>query len=94
MLAEAAPVTVLTTRQASQRLPAGARHVLLDDPVVAAELGRLPAVTSRADRAGAVHPASPAYVIYTSGSTGRPKGVIVSHAGIVNYLARSTPSSG
>jgi amino acid adenylation domain-containing protein len=89
MLAEADPVTVLTTRQASQHLPAGTRHVLLDDPVVAAGLGRLAGGDlTDADRAGAVHPASPAYVIYTSGSTGRPKGVIISHAGIVNFLAR------
>ena len=89
MLAEAAPVTVLTTRLLRQRLPAGARYVLLDDPAVAAELGRLPGGDlTAADRRGGVHSGSPAYVIYTSGSTGRPKGVIVSHAGIVNYLAR------
>jgi nonribosomal peptide synthetase DhbF len=89
MLAEAAPVTVLTTRPAGQHLPAGTRCVLLDDPVVATELGRLPGGDlTDADRAGEVHSGSPAYVIYTSGSTGRPKGVIVSHAGIVNYLAR------
>jgi nonribosomal peptide synthetase DhbF len=89
MLAEAGPVAVLTTRMARQRLPAGARYVLLDEPAVATELGRLPGGDlAAADRAGAVHSGSPAYVIYTSGSTGRPKGVIVSHAGIVNYLAR------
>ena len=89
MLAEAAPVTVLTTRLISQRLPAGARVVLLDDPAVATGLSRLPGddVTD-ADRAGTVLPDTPAYVIYTSGSTGRPKGVIVSHGGIVNFLAR------
>jgi amino acid adenylation domain-containing protein len=28
-----------------------------------------------------------AYVLYTSGSTGRPKGVMVTHGGLVNYLA-------
>jgi amino acid adenylation domain-containing protein len=89
MLAEAAPVTVLTTRPVRHRLPAGARYVLLDDPAVATELGRLPGGDlTAADRADAVHAGSPAYVIYTSGSTGRPKGVIVSHAGIVNFLAR------
>jgi nonribosomal peptide synthetase DhbF len=85
MLAEANPVTVLTTRQVSRRLPANTRYVLLDDPALAAELRRLPG----GDLAvAAAHPASPAYVIYTSGSTGRPKGVVVSHAGVVNYLAR------
>jgi amino acid adenylation domain-containing protein len=89
MLAEAAPVTVLTTRQVSQRLPAGTRHLLLDDQAVASGLERLPGSDLTAgDRAGPVHSSSPAYVIYTSGSTGRPKGVIVSHAGVVNYVAR------
>jgi glyine---[glycyl-carrier protein] ligase len=89
MLAEAAPVTVLTTRQIAQRLPAGPHQVLLDDPAVVTGLGRLPgADLTAADRPAEVHAGSPAYVIYTSGSTGRPKGVIVSHAGIVNYLAR------
>jgi nonribosomal peptide synthetase DhbF len=95
MLAEAGPVAVLTTRLTGQRLPAGARCVLLDDPAVAAELGRLSGGDlTAADGAGPVHSASPAYVIYTSGSTGRPKGVIVSHAGIVNYLARQQAEFG
>ncbi len=100
MLAEAGPVAVLTTRLAGQRLPAGGRHVLLDDPAVGAELERLPGGDlttgdlTTGDRAGTVHSASPAYVIYTSGSTGRPKGVIVSHAGIVNYLARQQAEFG
>jgi nonribosomal peptide synthetase DhbF len=89
MLAESGPVAVLTTQQSSEHLPGGARSVLLDDPVTAAELGRLPAGDlTAADGAGPVHPDHPAYVIYTSGSTGRPKGVLISHAGIVNYLAR------
>jgi amino acid adenylation domain-containing protein len=88
MLAEAAPITVLTTRKASQRLPAGARRVLLDDPVVAAEIGCLPGTGLTAT---AVHSGSPAYVIYPSG---RPPGVIVSHAGIANFLARMRAESG
>ncbi|GAA6614733.1 amino acid adenylation domain-containing protein [Scytonema sp. NUACC26] len=28
-----------------------------------------------------------AYIIYTSGSTGKPKGTLISHQGLVNYLA-------
>jgi amino acid adenylation domain-containing protein len=84
MLAESGAFAVLTTGAARQRLPAGPRYVVLDDPAVAAELGSLPG----GDLAGGELPGSPAYVIYTSGSTGRPKGVVVSHAGIVNYLAR------
>ncbi|HEY4903815.1 MAG TPA: amino acid adenylation domain-containing protein [Candidatus Sulfotelmatobacter sp.] len=34
-----------------------------------------------------VTPASLAYMIYTSGSTGKPKGVMLTHEGLVNYIA-------
>jgi len=88
ILAEAAPITVLTTRKVSQRLPAGARRVLLDDPVVAAEIGRLP---GNGLTAIAVHSGSPAYVTNTSG---RVPGVVVSHAAIANFLARTHAESG
>ncbi|MFI7131019.1 amino acid adenylation domain-containing protein, partial [Nonomuraea sp. NPDC050153] len=71
MVADAAPVVVLaSTRTAG--VVAG-EVVVLDDPVVVAEL---------AGHAGGalgvgVVGGNAAYVVYTSGSTGRPKGVVV-----------------
>ncbi|WP_233512736.1 non-ribosomal peptide synthetase [Micromonospora deserti] len=77
MLADAAPVCVLTTREAADRLPDTAvPRLLLDRPPT--DLAGIPAVPAA--------PVNPAYVIYTSGSTGRPKGVVVSHAALVNFL--------
>ncbi len=107
MLADAAPVAVVTSRQAGGHLaPEGdlgrpeSRLVLLDDPEVGAAVARQPggAVTDR-DRLAPLLPAHRAYVIYTSGSTGRPKGVVVSHLGLANLSAfmistlRITPQS-
>ena len=34
-----------------------------------------------------VHREDLAYIIYTSGSTGKPKGVMLTHGGIINYVA-------
>lgn len=34
-----------------------------------------------------VHTLMPAYLLYTSGSTGKPKGTLVSHHGLMHYLA-------
>ena len=69
-----APVCVVTTTQAAGALPADARVLVLDDPVVieacAAQSG---ADLADADRLSALLPAHPAYVIYTSGSTGSPR---------------------
>ena len=96
MLADAAPVLVLTTRALRHRLPraVGRRGrkrcartrvpvVSLDAPVTRRAIGRAPAHDpTRAERVHAPRPGHAAYVIYTSGSTGRPKGVVVTHAGI------------
>ena len=67
----------------------GCRCVVVDDPATAAGLAGLAAAAWRTRPGGAaLRPGHPAYVIYTSGSTGTPKGVVVTHAGLVNCLAR------
>ena len=82
MLADAAPVAVLTTSALAGSLPADAPCVALDQ----LDLGGLPTTPP----AMVVHPHSPAYVIYTSGCTGRPKGVVVSNRNVTQLLA-ATP---
>jgi amino acid adenylation domain-containing protein len=81
MLADSGVGTVLTESRLT--LPGGFRGTALrldaDWEQVADESGEDPAV--------AVDPGNLAYVIYTSGSTGRPKGVLLSHRGVVNFLA-------
>ena len=88
MFADAAPVAVVTTAATAAELPGGPRRVLLDDPQEAA---RIAACSGSAlpggERITPLVPAHPAYVIYTSGSTGTPKGVVVTHRGVVAFLA-------
>ncbi|MGC1782485.1 MAG: amino acid adenylation domain-containing protein, partial [Acidobacteriaceae bacterium] len=87
MLADAAPVTAVTTQAllAATGLPRadGLEPVVLDDPRTSTALhspdGDGPGDDSRTV---ALLPGHPAYVIYTSGSTGVAKGVVVSHAGL------------
>ncbi|MGH3754099.1 MAG: non-ribosomal peptide synthase/polyketide synthase, partial [Pseudonocardiaceae bacterium] len=87
MLTDAAPVVVLTSTAAAQRLPAlpGTARVLIDDPAVLT--GMAAHAPTDTDRLGALALAHPAYVIYTSGSTGAPKAVVVPHAGLSNLTA-------
>ncbi|MFF1903596.1 amino acid adenylation domain-containing protein [Kitasatospora sp. NPDC058218] len=86
LLADAAPVLVLTTADTDGLVDGGDR-IRLDDPVLADHLRAYPeSNVTDAERRGPLLPAHPAYVIHTSGSTGRPKGVVVPHAGIVNRL--------
>ncbi|MEH1164048.1 amino acid adenylation domain-containing protein [Micromonospora sp. CPCC 205539] len=93
LLADAAPICVLTTAELQSVLESDAVPplVLLDAPAFAGELaGRSTAEPTDAERGGALTPAGAAYVIYTSGSTGRPKGVVVSHSGVTKLLATAT----
>ncbi|WP_082468971.1 non-ribosomal peptide synthetase [Sciscionella sediminilitoris] len=79
LIADSAPVCVVTTRALVSLVPDGVTTVLADE----AELAGIP--DGPLDREP--HPDHAAYVLYTSGSTGRPKGVVVSHAAVVNRLA-------
>ncbi|MFJ8593553.1 non-ribosomal peptide synthase/polyketide synthase [Streptomyces sp. NPDC093598] len=88
LLDDAAPVTLVTTTEAAERVRDTAVPVLtLDDPATRADLARRP--SSGPDPARRPLPETPAYAIYTSGSTGRPKGVIVPHANVVRLFTRT-----
>ncbi|MGV9270945.1 amino acid adenylation domain-containing protein, partial [Kitasatospora sp. NPDC003701] len=86
VLADAAPVLVVTAAETAELAPADRRLVL--GPALAAELAAAPDTDlTDADRRAPLLAAHPAYVIHTSGSTGRPKGVVVTHAGIPGFAA-------
>ncbi|WP_344595660.1 non-ribosomal peptide synthase/polyketide synthase [Streptomyces violaceusniger] len=95
MMADAAPVALLTTAAVSGRLDRSGSHaglsvpqwVVLDDSSVrAAVAGQDAHALVQADRGAPLRPEHPAYVIYTSGSTGAPKGVSVAHTNVVALL--------
>ncbi|MFC1433676.1 non-ribosomal peptide synthase/polyketide synthase [Streptacidiphilus sp. N1-3] len=87
MLDDARPVLLLSTGPVAARLSGAAPEavrLLLDDPVLAAELAARsgdPVTEAERPRFNLEHPA---YVIYTSGSTGRPKGVVTPYRGLTN----------
>ncbi|MEU0612671.1 amino acid adenylation domain-containing protein, partial [Streptomyces griseorubiginosus] len=87
VLADAAPVVLLTSAAATGLPEAGVPRLLLDDTGTAEELAALPAhdITD-AERPVALRSGHPAYMIYTSGTTGRPKGVVVTHTGLPGLL--------
>ncbi|WP_326639614.1 amino acid adenylation domain-containing protein [Streptosporangium sp. NBC_01755] len=90
MLADAAPVCLVSHRDIAAGLTCPGASIPLDDPAVRERLAALPGtglageelpdfgrdVPGRLDH--------PAYVIYTSGSTGRPKGVVTPYRGLTN----------
>jgi len=83
MLADAAPVAVLTTTVlAGLDLRGGVRRIVIDDPATMAVVAGL----DGDDLSTPLTMTSPAYVIYTSGSTGRPKGVMIEHRNMASLL--------
>ncbi|MFI8191829.1 amino acid adenylation domain-containing protein [Streptomyces sp. NPDC085946] len=87
MVADAAPVLVVTDRRTAPSLPSGAPALVLDEAATAGPLGAQPAADpADGDRTHPLTPDHPAYVIYTSGSTGRPKGVLVTHQNVVRLF--------
>ncbi|WP_148307944.1 non-ribosomal peptide synthetase [Actinoplanes friuliensis] len=88
MLGDAAPVLVLTHAGLTDRLPAGAPVLTLDDPAVRDTVAALPdSEVDDGERLAPLRLDHPAYVIYTSGSTGRPKGVVIAHRGLASFSA-------
>ncbi|MFB9690088.1 non-ribosomal peptide synthetase [Amycolatopsis plumensis] len=79
MVEDAAPVCVVTTREAEAKLPASLPRVLLEDTALADMSTEDPQVV--------ITPENAAYVIYTSGSSGRPKGVVLQHSGVAKLVA-------
>ncbi|MFB6393031.1 amino acid adenylation domain-containing protein [Polymorphospora lycopeni] len=97
MLADAAPVCLLTTTDLTDRIPhrAGTDRLLLDTPDLAADLAGQPVTDpTDADRSAPLTVHGAAYVIYTSGSTGHPKGVVLSHTGVAKLIATQTERFG
>ena len=85
MLADGAPVALVTQAAVTARLPAhGVPLVRLDDDALLAQPTHDPVVPG-------LTPASLAYVMYTSGSTGQPKGVMIEHRNVVRLIAATEP---
>ena len=86
MLEGSRPVTVLTSTELLERLPATWRETALSIDELWPEL-----TAERAEAIDAVEldqplPEQLAYVIYTSGSTGTPRAVAVPHRGLANLV--------
>ncbi|MFK0251245.1 non-ribosomal peptide synthase/polyketide synthase [Amycolatopsis azurea] len=93
MLSHAGAGVVVSTKDEAVELPSGVdvERILLDDPVIVAELAGLDSSTVDV---GGIALNQAAYVIYTSGSTGRPKGVVLSHDGIGSLISTATERIG
>ena len=95
MVADTAPVLVLTTDEFAGRLPSTVPTLRLDDPDTRTALGAAAGTDlTDAQRRAPLRPAHPAYIIYTSGSTGRPKGVVVAHQAVADLAAWAATAFG
>ncbi|MEU1810576.1 amino acid adenylation domain-containing protein [Micromonospora aurantiaca (nom. illeg.)] len=84
VLDDARPAVVVTESALADRVPAGPRRLLLDDPD---EHGDGAAEPPQSLPLAVVHPDQLAYVLFTSGSTGRPKSVALTHRGLAAFAA-------
>ena len=83
MVADAAPIAVITTAGLRTRLaPHDVVVIDVDDPAVDTQPGTAPPAPG---------PDDIAYLIYTSGTTGTPKGVAITHHNLT-HLAESMPT--
>ncbi|WP_107655971.1 non-ribosomal peptide synthetase [Nocardia suismassiliense] len=84
MLADAAPVVLITDAASAETLPdSGIPRLFIDRSAISRT------DTGRPGIAGTLHGHNLAYLIYTSGSTGLPKGVATTHRNVVNLVRQA-----
>ncbi len=84
VIADAAPVAILTDAAGASRLP----DVAAVEVVEVAAIDRMTSIPSTSPSTSpSTTPTDLAYLTYTSGTTGRPKGVMIEHRSIVHLVA-------
>ncbi|MBK6768912.1 MAG: amino acid adenylation domain-containing protein [Ardenticatenales bacterium] len=90
VIADAAPVAILTDAAGASRLPdvAAVEGVEGVEVVEVAAIDRMTSIPSTSPSTSpSTTPTDLAYLTYTSGTTGRPKGVMIEHRSIVHLVA-------